>query len=147
MGFDDQPVECLGHGHFAASTHQEISMNTFQRLIALAALALIASAFGIAQAFADEPGGAAHHRLVRYDDLNLGHEAGARKLYKRIKDAAEIVCRPFNGRPLSQHENQFTCVNSAIEGAVRQVNEPMLTRYYQERHPKSEADPSLAATR
>ena len=147
MGFDDPRVEILGHGHFAASTHQEIPMNTFQRLIALAALALVASAFGIAQAFADESDGTTLLKHVRYDDLNLSREAGARKLYERIKDAAEVVCAPFNGRPLSQRMNQVTCVTSAIEGAVRQVNEPTLTRYYQARHPKSEIDPALAATR
>ena len=147
MGFDDHSVEIPGHGHFAASTHQEIPMNTFQRLIALAALALVASAFGIAQAFAADSDGTTALKHVRYDDLNLSREAGVRKLYGRIKDAAEIVCAPFNGRQLSQRMNQVTCVTSAMERAVRQVNEPALTSYYLTRNPKSEIDTSLAAKR
>jgi UrcA family protein len=147
MGFDDHSVEIPGHGHFAASTNQEIPMNTFQRLFALAVLALVASAFGIAQAFAAEPGGTTPLKHVRYDDLNLSREAGVRKLYERIKDAAEIVCAPFNGRQLSQRMNQVTCVTSAMERAVRQVNEPALTGYYLARNPKSDIDTSLAATR
>jgi len=147
MGFDAHSVEIPGHGHFAASTNQEIPMNTFQRLMTLAALALVASAFGIAQAFAADFDGTTSPRHVRYDDLNLGREAGIRKLYERIKDAAEIVCAPLNGRQLSQRMNQVTCVTSAMDRAVRQVNEPALTSYYLARNPKSEIDTSLAATR
>jgi UrcA family protein len=147
MGFGDPLVEIPGHGHFAVSTDQEIPMNTFQRLFALAVVALMASAFGIAQAFAAEYDGTTLLKHVRYDDLNLDREAGARKLYERIKDAAEVVCAPFNGRPLSQRMNQVACVTSAMERAVRQVNEPALTRYYLTRNPKADLDTSLAATR
>lgn len=122
-------------------------MNTFQRLIALAGLALVASAFGTAQAFAADSDGTTLMKHVRYDDLNLSREAGVRKLYARIKDAADVVCAPFNGRQLSQRMNQVACVTSAMERAVRQVNEPALTHYYLARNPTSDLDSSLAATR
>lgn len=122
-------------------------MNTSNRFLAIAAFALAASAFGPAPAIAADTDGPALFRHVSYDDLDLNREPGARKLYQRIKTAAENVCAPFNGRGLSQYMNQANCVASAIERAVKQVNEPMLTRYYLTRNPKSDLDSSLAAKR
>jgi len=145
MGFDDLLVEILGHGNFAASTFQEIPMSTFHRVSTIVALALAGLALGPAQAIADESGRSTLIKRVTFSDLNLRNEAGARVLYRRIKTAAEDVCAPFNGRQLVQRMNQTACVTSAMERAVRQVNEPVLTRYYLTRNPKSDLDTSLAA--
>jgi UrcA family protein len=122
-------------------------MNTSPRYIAIAAFALAASAFGTTGANAADLNGDPLFKHVSYSDLDVSREPGARKLYQRIKSAAEEVCAPFNGRQLSQYMNQANCVSGAIERAVRQVNEPAVTRYYSTRNPKSDLDTSLAAKR
>jgi UrcA family protein len=147
MGFEGPLDEFLYRGNFAARKNPEIFMNTSNRYIAIAVFALAASAFGPAPAIAAGTDGPALLKHVSYDDLDLSREPGARKLYQRIKSAAEGVCAPFNGRGLSQYMNQVNCVTSAIERAVKQVNEPMLTRYAMTRNPNSDLDTSLAAKR
>jgi len=122
-------------------------MNTSKRYVAIAAFAIAASAFGPAAAIAAETDGHTLFQRVSYKDLDLNSETGARTLYKRIRSAAETVCAPYNGRQLVQYMNQVACVTSSFERAVRQVNRPMLTRYYLTRHPKSDLGTSLTATR
>ena len=147
MGFEDAFVEILDRGRFAASTNQEILMITSHRYIAIAAFALAASVFGSSAAIAGNFRDTTVIQRVRYNDLDLTREAGAQTLYQRIKSAAQRVCTPLNGRQLVDHMNQHGCVTSAIEQAVKQVNEPMLTRYYLTRNPKSDLATSLAAKR
>jgi UrcA family protein len=143
MGFEDPFDEVLYRGTFAASTNPEIPMNTSQRYIAIATLALAASAFGPAAAVAADSDDTTIIQHVSYSDLDLTREAGAQTLYQRINSAAQRVCSPLNGRQLVEHMNQRGCVTSAVERAVRHVNEPMLTRYYLTRNPKSDLGASL----
>ena len=103
-------------------------MNTFHRYIAVAAFALVTSAFGPAAAIAADSDGDTLIQQVSYKDLDLSRESGARTLYQRIKAAAEGVRAPLNGRRLIEHMNQSACVTSSIERAVKQVNEPTLTQ-------------------
>jgi UrcA family protein len=147
MGFEGPFDEVLYSGKFAANTNQGIFMNTSNRFIAIAAIVLAGSAFGPVAAIAADTDGPALLKHVSYSDLDLSREPGARVLYQRIKSAAGVVCAPLSGRQLSQYMNQANCVTNAIETAVKQVNEPMLTRYYLTRNPKSDLDTSLAAKR
>jgi UrcA family protein len=66
---------------------------------------------------------------VRYSDLNLGHMEGAAALYTRIRFAADTVCAPLWGWDPSSVARFRKCVQSAIDGAVAKVDEPLLTSY------------------
>ncbi|MFM9864968.1 MAG: UrcA family protein [Micropepsaceae bacterium] len=70
---------------------------------------------------------------VTYSDLNLGNRAGAETLLRRIRSAASEVCggdprRSF--RDLRVKQQYRSCVRTAVDDAVRQVNAPMLTAVY-----------------
>jgi len=146
MCFVAPPGEFCGHGNFAANTTKEIPMNTTTRCIAIAAFTLAISAFGATAANAADSDDVPS-RKVQYSDLNLNHEAGARVLYLRIRNAAESACVQLNGRQLIERMSQSACVKDSIERAVKQVDAPMLTQYYLTRNPKADPNPSLAAKR
>ena len=64
--------------------------------------------------------------IVRFGDLNLGTEAGARTLYHRIASVARQVCPDAEARDLSRKVRAQACQKEAIERAVRAVNSPRL---------------------
>ena len=68
---------------------------------------------------------------VTYSDLNLGSRAGAEALLRRIKAAASQVCggglRGSTMRDVRENRTYRVCVRTAIDGAVRQVNAPLVT--------------------
>lgn len=59
---------------------------------------------------------------VVYSDLNLQGEAGARTLYKRLKNAAARVCGAVNQRDHAWKQ----CYDTALSDAVRSVGAPTL---------------------
>jgi UrcA family protein len=59
---------------------------------------------------------------VNYSDLNLATEAGARKLYTRLRYAAARVCGTVDHRNPAWKQ----CYKSALSGAVSDVGEPTL---------------------
>lgn len=65
-------------------------------------------------------------KTVKFDDLDIQTAAGAKVLYNRIRFAAEKVCEPVWHDPVLR-EATPSCVNSAIDNAVRKVNAPYLT--------------------
>jgi UrcA family protein len=73
-------------------------------------------------------------RTIRFGDLNLDTRSGAETLLRRIQIAASYVCKEYepqgNGLPTTVHES---CIRNAVSGAVRNVNSPLLTAYYNER--------------
>jgi UrcA family protein len=64
--------------------------------------------------------------VVRYGDLNLATEAGAKALYKRISVAAQEVCPVNDQRSLAQIAYSHTCRTEAVARAVHEVNSPQL---------------------
>jgi UrcA family protein len=65
-------------------------------------------------------------KVVKFADLDIQTEAGAKILYHRIRLAAEKVCEPvFRDAALSAAVPH--CVNTAIDNAVKKVNAPYLT--------------------
>ena len=60
---------------------------------------------------------------VRYGDLNLASEQGARTLHARLAAAARQVCAPngFETRNLQAYSAQRSCATRAISDAVQQV--------------------------
>jgi len=65
--------------------------------------------------------------MVKYGDLDLRTERGARVLFVRIQLAAEQVCPPAaDSRSLSRVEARNVCMKDAVERAVEQVGSPRL---------------------
>lgn len=64
--------------------------------------------------------------VVRYGDLNLATESGARKLYHRLSVAAQAVCPVEDARQLAALDSNRTCRANAIARAVHQINSPQL---------------------
>jgi UrcA family protein len=74
---------------------------------------------------------------VRFADLDLSKLDGAAVLYRRLNQAAAIVCRPMENKGLSMARQHRECVDHAIAGAVASVGRPMLSQYF-ESHAKGE---------
>jgi UrcA family protein len=74
--------------------------------------------------------------VVRYGDLNLDSEQGAKVLYSRLRHAAQHVCAPFEGRDLTQKQVWATCYDQALATAVVKVNKTMVTAVHNSESPK-----------
>jgi UrcA family protein len=69
--------------------------------------------------------------VVRFPDLDLGKIDGAAVLYRRLRQAAAIVCRPLQGQGLTMYTLYRGCVDHAIAGAVASVDRPLLSQYHE----------------
>lgn len=96
--------------------------------VALAVLGLVVLTAG---AHAAEPTIEVNTRAVRFADLNLNTDAGAKVLLRRIRMAAEQVCGDPHTRQMEIAQAVHACMNDAIAGGVRQVNNLQLTRVAQ----------------
>ncbi|WP_164118968.1 UrcA family protein [Sphingorhabdus sp. Alg239-R122] len=79
------------------------------------------SALAIMSASAPAMAGAQETRSVevRYDDLNLASEAGAKRLQGRIKAAARTVCSPMPSRALADQLDYKKCFSQAVSGGSK----------------------------
>lgn len=85
---------------------------------------------------------------VQFGDLDLNKAQGADVLFKRIRNAAESVCRQFESRTLSQKRLHSECVDTALSTAVTRVDRPVLSRYVAERSTKPhDASVSVVSSR
>jgi UrcA family protein len=99
--------------------------------VAVAALLLAAVAPNAFAANTNDSPGDSVSRIVRFGDLNLNTEEGARTLYHRIQGAAGRVCREATGRDgISWY---WKCYENAVANAVNKVNNSHLTAMYQEK--------------
>ncbi len=73
------------------------------------------------------PGTSRTQVVVTFDDLNLASTAGARTLYARLQYAAQRACgnKP-TGRDLQGYMAYQSCYDSALEKAVRKVDNARL---------------------
>ena len=91
---------------------------------ALALLTLLGT--GPAQAGADEHGVQTLTTSVRYDDLDLSTNAGARTLYQRIVTAARRVCPDDQSRSPKLARAVRQCRAAVINEAVSEIGSPQL---------------------
>jgi UrcA family protein len=70
---------------------------------------------------------------VRFADLDLSKLDGAATLYRRLNQAAAIVCSPLDSKRLEMGAQYQLCVDHAIAGAVASVGRPMLSQYHESR--------------
>jgi UrcA family protein len=105
-------------------------------------LGVVAAAVAVSVASATAAG-ATPAQAVGYEDLDLTAPAGAAILYARIQAAAKAVCgdaQRVGSRIVSTAWR--TCVATAVERAVTQVDRPTLTAY----HEAKTGAPSLLRT-
>lgn len=102
------------------------------RFISLMLLTTIA-ATGSAMSFAAPPT-ETRQTVLNYSDLNLNSMSGVRRVYARIRKAAEAVCgdRQVAGSRITQQDWR-DCYDRAVADAVAQVDKPALNAYHQRR--------------
>lgn len=83
-------------------------------------------------------------KAVSYADLNLNNQAGAERMYRRLRGAAYEVCAPLEGRRGSKTPWR-ECVDRAVASAVERVNEPALTEHHLAKQRK--VDTRVASTK
>jgi UrcA family protein len=66
-------------------------------------------------------------KLVQFADLNVATSEGAKTLYGRIRGAAKEVCRLSIGTDPIERVAAHSCIERAIDKAVKEVNAPALT--------------------
>ena len=75
--------------------------------------------------------GNARVATVRYADLDLASRDGAHALIQRVRQAADAVC---GGAPslasLNDQDRYQACVGRTVDGAVQQLNSPLVSRLY-----------------
>jgi len=101
----------------------------------LIAAALTGLAAGPAAAATGSSIGSEPARVVRYDDLNLDSEAGAKALYARLERAAEQVCPTAGVRDLNRLRALQVCQEEAIARAGAQIASPKLAAILEQRRP------------
>jgi UrcA family protein len=69
------------------------------------------------------------HVEVHFADLDLSRVEGAASLYKRLRLAAETVCRD-DSKDLARVTRTKACMSDAMSTAVAQINRPILSAYY-----------------
>ena len=69
---------------------------------------------------------------VRYGDLDLSKPRDVASLYRRIKDAAQMICGSTSawGGRISLVEK---CRQKTIEDAIARINRPQLSAFYRDR--------------
>jgi UrcA family protein len=96
------------------------------RSVQLTALAIVGTLAGLASAQAADLAAERPSVAVRYDDLNLASDAGARRLYVRLRHAAARVCPGGHDRDLERALRARACQAQAVDAAVLQVSSPRL---------------------
>ncbi|MGD2134089.1 MAG: UrcA family protein [Maricaulaceae bacterium] len=70
--------------------------------------------------------------IVEHADLDLSNEADVRTMLRRIRAAAERVCRRASDyRDLLGRREYFECVRAAADGAVAALGAPLVTALHE----------------
>lgn len=95
--------------------------------IAMTALLAIASDARAQHTTAAEPAKVA----VEYSALDAATDAGAAKLYHKLKIAAHSVCDQYNGKTLDRKVVERKCYEKTLQAAVMNVNAYRVTALYE----------------
>lgn len=69
--------------------------------------------------------------VVTYDDVDISSPQGLATLYSRIQYAAMDVCEYDRlHKELSRQRRPAECYRAAVDDAIKQVNQPVLTAYH-----------------
>lgn len=93
---------------------------------------LVAMTAGATQvALADTADGVPLSRQVNYSDLDISQASGVKTLYQRLVRAAGSVCERYEDAEVSRMQRYKTCVRHSLSVAIADVNNPLLTSYYE----------------
>jgi UrcA family protein len=108
-----------------------MKMHKINRSILLAASAVVIGIVNGGSASAAQPPvpGATLSRAVSFADLSTSTPEGVAALYRRIRQAAESVCTPFESREMALKSQWRECMDNGVSRAVKSVNLPSLTAY------------------
>lgn len=108
-----------------------------KNLLTLAGVAALASgAFSAANA---DTSSAPRSETVRFADLDINHAQGAAVLYRRLKHAAEYVCRDMDpGRELGRARVYADCIQDALGHALAQIDSGAVAAYAASHEPATE---------
>ena len=97
-------------------------------LTALAIVGLIATAQPVAARMSESSNDSVSV-TVRYADLNLNTEAGAKVMLRRIRSSAEDICGPAPSmiEKWSLGRAYSDCVTPIVDHAVAQIDSPLVT--------------------
>lgn len=98
------------------------------RTSAMLAVGLLSAAAAMAGTPVTSPWDETATVTVRYDDLDLSSDKGATTLYQRIYGAARQVCPSASGLSFTAMRIRDTCISTAVERAVSEVNSPTLAK-------------------
>jgi UrcA family protein len=117
-----------------------IMKSTLKTLVTLAGTAVFSlTAMTLMAQAADE--WEAKSRMVQLADLDLTKPEGVDALFKRLKGAAQEVCRPLLGEQLRPKQSYQVCIGFALSNAVARIDRPVLTDYVLNRAKKKPAVP------
>lgn len=109
----------------------------------LATILLVSCVLGAPAAMADEP---VRAETVRFSDLNVETPEGIKALYGRIHQAAKKVCDEHDTDPFRGAIEQ-ACFQKSEQAAVKRLNVPKLTAFYNDRVQRKAVSPQLVAAR
>jgi UrcA family protein len=69
--------------------------------------------------------------VVKYNDLDLSQQRDARRLYRRIQTAAQLVCEKNRGEGLSGLPLYHACIDQAVTNAVATVSSVRVTEIHE----------------
>lgn len=76
---------------------------------------------------------------VSTQGLDLSRRAGAQTFYTRLQYAARVACTDGDRVNLAPVDDLKGCIETALAGAIRSAESPMLTQIYLETHTLQEA--------
>ena len=102
--------------------NRTIRTKLYTAIYCILGTAALCAASASVQAAEDVPS-----KTVKFADLNITSQAGAKTLYGRIRAAARDVCELSTGTDPIQRMAIKGCIEKAVDKAVKDVNAPMLT--------------------
>lgn len=108
-------------------------------------LALVSSASVMAFGAAAHADDQVPQTTVSYTDLDLNNSADAKRLYKRLRAAAQRVCDNYEGRDLRRNVQEQACERQALDRAVLDVNHPVVLALHRQRGDVRVAQQSLGS--
>jgi UrcA family protein len=121
--------------------HQEIHMYTKTTIVN--GWSVIAGAIVACTWFAGDVVAQGQEVTVAYHvsthGLDLSSPAGVRELYRRLKNAAWIVCTRANRVGLEPYPSPDVCYENSLAAAIRSAHMPLLVQEYLETHSLGQA--------
>jgi UrcA family protein len=114
-------------------------MNSISQKISAGGATLLLALMFTATAGAADRTATASDIAVKYSGEQLGNEADAQALYKKLRSAARAVCDDNAGghRTLEVRNRTEKCVNQVLADAVRKIDQPLLTTVHESKGKKS----------